>query len=451
MSPAQSKTAQSKTGSIQAAADKADDSRFAIAPRITAALLLIGGLVFGCGTWAATASLSGAVIASGSVVVERHAKKVQHRDGGIVAAINVRNGERVLAGATLIRLDDTQTRAELAIVRSQLVELSGRKVRLLAERDGRETLQFAPEFAGQGSDSANVEAGETRLFNENVTTRKSQKEQLQLRIGQLGEERGGLTRQRDAKAHELQLIRKELEQVQSLQKRALTPISRVYAMEREATRLDGEHGALLSQIARIGGQISELNLQILAVDQTARAEAQRELRSIEARLAELAEREGAARDRLGRMELKSPQTGIVHELAVNTIGGVVTAAEPVMLIVPDGEALTVEARMSPLDIDQLSVGQGARLRFSAFNSRATEELAGHIIHVAADTTTDAKSGQTYYSTRIALADEARAKLGDLKLIPGMPVEVFVATADRTALDYLAKPFLDQLARAFREE
>lgn len=425
--------------------------RFAIGPRIAMATALVALMVIGGGTWAATASLSGAIIAQGSVVVERHAKKVQHRDGGIVAAINVRNGQRVAAGDTLIRLDDTQTSAELAIVRSQLMELKGRKVRLLAERDGRETITFTPDFAALGADAVNVEAGETRLFNENVTTRKSQKEQLQSRIGQLGQETAGLERQRDAKASELKLIRKELEQVRQLQKQALTPISRVYAMEREATRLDGEHGALLSQIARVGGQVSELNLQILSVDQTARAEAQRELRSIEARLAELAEREGAAEDRLTRMELKSPQTGIVHELAVNTIGGVITAAEPVLLIVPDSEALTVDARMSPLDIDQLAIGQAARLRFSAFNSRATEEYAGRIVHIAADTTTDGKSGQIYYSTRIEIDAETRAKLGELKLIPGMPVEVFVATADRTALAYLAKPFLDQLARAFREE
>ena len=222
-------------------------------------------------------------------------------------------------------------------------------------------------------------------------------------------------------------------------------------MQREATRLDGEHGALMSQIARVAGQIAELNLQILSVDQTARGEAQRELRGIEARFAELTEREGAAKDRLTRMELKAPQSGIVHELTAHTVGGVITSAEPVLLIVPEDEALNIEARMSPLDIDQLSIGQPARLRFSAFNSRTSEELPGRIVHVSADITTDAKNGQSFYSTPIELDQAGRAKLGDLKLVPGMPVEVFVATAERTALDYLAKPFLDQLARAFKEE
>lgn len=434
-----------------ATAVTATRGQFALAPRMLAATLLIAALLLGCGTWAATASLSGAVIAQGTVVVDRHAKKVQHRDGGIVAAINVQNGQRVAAGDTLIRLDDTQTRAELAIVRSQMVELSGRKVRLLAERDGLEQIAFAQDFATTGGEAAHVQTGETRLFNENLATRKSQKEQLGLRIEQLGEETSGLTRQRDAKGNELRLIRKELQQVADLQKKALTPISRVYAMEREATRLDGEHGALISQIARVAGQVAELKLQVLSIDQTARAEAQRELRTIEARIAELFEREGAASDRLARMELKAPQGGIIHELAVNTVGGVITSAEPVMLIVPENEALNVEARMSPLDIDQLAVGQAARLRFSAFNSRTTDEVGGHIVHVAADITSDPRSGQTFYSTRIEMDAAARSRLGVLKLVPGMPVEVFVATAERTALDYLAKPFLDQLARAFKEE
>lgn len=429
----------------------ATDTRFTIGSRIMTATVLVGALIVGCGTWAATASLNGAVIAQGSVVVDRHAKKVQHRDGGIVAAINVRNGQRVAAGETLIRLDDTQTRAELAIVRSQLVELSGRKVRLTAERDGQETITYPADFTAQGGDAALVLSGETRLFKENLATRKSQKEQLGLRIQQLGEETAGLVRQRDAKANELKLIRKELEQVAELQKKALTPISRLFSMQREATRLDGEHGALMSQIARVAGQIAELNLQILSVDQTARGEAQRELRGIEARFAELTEREGAAKDRLTRMELKAPQGGIVHELTAHTVGGVITSAEPVLLIVPEDEALNIEARMSPLDIDQLAIGQPARLRFSAFNSRTSEELPGRIVHVSADVTTDAKNGQSFYSTRIELDQAGRAKLGDLKLVPGMPVEVFVATAERTALDYLAKPFLDQLARAFKEE
>ena len=231
----------------------------------------------------------------------------------------------------------------------------------------------------------------------------------------------------------------------------LTPISRVYAMEREATRLDGDHGNFVAQIARAGGQIAELNLQILAIDQTTRTEAQRELRNIDARLSELAERQSAIQDRLTRMELKAPQAGIVQELAVHTVGGVITSAEPVMLIVPDNEPLAIEVRIAPNDIDQMTVGQKARLRFTAFNQRTTPEIPGTVTHVAGSATMDAKSGQSFFMARIAVDADQKAKLGDLKLVPGMPVEAYVNTGDRTAWAYMTKPITDQFMRAFKEE
>lgn len=424
---------------------------FSIGSRMMLGWVLAIFLVFGVGGWAAVAELSGAIIAPGSVVVDRHSKKLQHRDGGIVAAINVRAGDAVEAGQTLIRLDDTQTRAELGIVRSQIVELTGRKARLIAERDGFAAIQFPAGFDDLGPEAAGVAAGEIRLFNENLKARAGQREQLQSRIGQLGEEITGLTRQRDAKKREHEIIAKELEQLVMLRDKNLVPVARVYAMEREGTRLNGEHGALIANIARAKGQIGELETQILALDQSVRAEAQKELRAIEGRLAELAERQTAAADRLTRMELKAPQAGIVHELNVHTVGGVVTPAEPVLLIVPEGELLTVEARFAPGDRDQLTPGQKARMRFTAFNQRTTPEVSGEIATVSADVTLDPKTGQSYYVGRVRIDAEARAALGDVKLVPGMPVEVFVATHQRTAISYFAKPLTDQFQRAFREE
>lgn len=424
---------------------------FGFGTRMTFGWLLLGCLVFGVGGWAATADLSGAIIASGSVVVDKHSKKVQHKDGGIVASIHVRSGEKVEAGQILISLDDTQTKAELGIVRAQLVELTGRKARLVAERDGLTTIEFPEAMEAMGPDAANVRAGETRLFEENRKSRQSQKEQLGSRISQITDEIDGLTRQRDAKKKEHDIITKELLQVTSLQQRSLTPITRVYQMERESTRLTGEHGSLIANIAKAKGQISELEMQILTLDQTVRSEAQKELRAIEARVAELTERQFAAVDRLNRIVLKAPQMGVVHELNVHTVGGVVTPAEPIMLIVPEDEALTVEARFSPTDRDQLQPGQSARMRFTAFNQRTTPEVTGTIKTVAADVTIDPKNGQSYFSGRIALDGQAMDKLGNIKLVPGMPVEVFVATGDRTALTYLTKPFTDQWTRAFKEE
>lgn len=423
---------------------------FSIIRHIMFASFVMVFLVGGLGAWAATANLAGAVIAPGTFVVERNVKKVQHSYGGIVSEIGVKNGDRVQAGQVLMRFDATQIKAEIGIIRSQLTELVARSARLTAERDSRPDMVLPPAFAEQSADAMSAAEGEIRLFGENKKTRESQKEQLGLRIGQLKEEIIGLTAQRDAKKTELGIIQRELEQVRMLHKKSLTPVSRVYSMEREETRLGGEHGGLLAQIARANGQISEINVQILAVDENARATAQRELRNIEARLSELAEREVAAKDKLNRIDIRSPQTGVVHELAVHTVGGVVTGAEQIMLIVPEEDSLTIQTRIAPTDIDQVGVGRIATLKLSAFSQKETPELMGHVVQVSADVTVDPKTGQSYYIARVEMDEKSRKTVGALKLVPGMPVEVFMATGDRTALSYLAKPFTDQIDRAFRE-
>ena len=395
-------------------------------------------------------NLAGAIIAPGSVVVDRHVKKVQHLDGGIVAEILIKEGDRVQAGQVVIRLDVTQTRAELGVIQSQLVELTGRRARLSAERDGFAQISFPPDFAAMGSEAANVQEGGIRLFTESRNARESQKEQLQERIGQLGEEIRGLKSQLQAKKTELRLIDSELKTVQALAQQNLTPMTRVYAMQREQARIGGEDGNLVAHIARANGQISEIKLQIIAIDQNVRTESQREIRAIEGRIGELSERRAAARDRLSRMEVRAPQSGIVHELAAHTIGGVITPASPIMLLVPENEELTIEVRVSPIDIDQVAVGQPARLRFSAFNQRTTPEGWGRISRVAADVTVDAKTGVSFYSARIAL-DQGTVDPGQVRLVPGMPLEVFIATGQRTAFSYFFKPLTDQFARAFREK
>lgn len=423
---------------------------FSIMRYVVFATAVMVFLVGGLGTWAATANLSGAVIAPGTFVVERNVKKVQHSYGGIIAEIGVKNGDRVQANQVLLRLDATQINAEIGIIRSQLTELAARSARLQAERDSRGEMVL-PASLSMDSDDARIAAeGELRLFAENRKTRETQKEQLTLRVEQLKQEIVGLTAQRDAKMAELQIIQRELEQVRALHKKSLTPVSRVYAMEREETRLNGEHGGLLAQIARAHGQISEINVQILGVDENARVAAQRDLRNAEARLAELAEREVAAKDKVNRIDIRAPQSGVVHELAVHTVGGVVTGAEQLMLIVPEEDSLTIQTRVAPTDIDQVTIGRQATLKLSAFSQKETPELKGHVVQVSADVTTDAKTGQSYYVARVEMDEKSRKTVGDLKLIPGMPVEVFMATGERTALSYLAKPFTDQVDRAFRE-
>ena len=422
---------------------------FGILRRITVAVAVMAVLILGCGSWAATADLSGAIISQGSVVIGRYVKKIQHKEGGIIAAIKVKNGDTVTSGASLISLDDTQTRAELGVIQSQLIEFRSRHARFLAERNGADQIVFPLELKIQPS-ARPVMDGELQLFVENRKTRESQKQQLEQRVKQASEEVKGIHAQRDAKKMELVLISKELDKVRDLQERQLTPQTRVYQLEREQVRLAGEHGNFVAQGARVAGQISELNLQILNLDQTARTEAQRELRVTEGRISELIEREVAAVDRLMRMDVKAPTSGIVHQLGMHTIGGVVSPAEPILLIVPEGEALEIELKISPADIDQIAVGQEARLRFTAFNQRTTPEMQGIITFIAPDTTQDPKTRQDYFAVRVGLPAGTEWKIADRPITPGMPVEAFLTTGKRTAFSYLSKPITDQFSRTFRE-
>lgn len=412
---------------------------------LVAGVVLVGGF----GGWAASSELSGAVIASGTVVVESNVKKVQHPTGGIIGSIRTRNGGTVTAGDVLLSLDDTQTRANLGIVVSQIIELTGRKARLLAEREGAPAIAFPHDYLTLGPGAERVATGERRLFEGRRRTAASQKAQHAERIAQLRHEIGGLASQREAKWRELMLVREELARVKQMYDRNLLPVTRLLAMQREEARIDGEHGALEAQIARAGGQISEIELHIIAIDETIQTEAQKELRDVEARISELSERRVAAEDQLKRVDLRAPISGIVHELSVHTVGGVIAPGEIAMLIVPDGDQLVVEVRASPADIDQIRMGQATRLRFAAFNQRTTPEVPGTVSRVAADLMRDAQSGLSYFLVQIRPSEDALVTLG-LKLMPGMPVEAHIQTDKRTALSYLMKPLSDQFARAFKE-
>lgn len=424
--------------------------QYGVGSHLTLAMLTIAFLVIGVGGWAASANLTGAVIASGSFVVDRNVKKVQHIYGGIVAQLNVKNGDRVKAGQILLSLDPTQLRAELGVVRSQLLELTARSARLSAERDGLTHVVFPAGFMESSAEARAAAHGEARLFEEARKTKDSQKEQFRHKIEQSRNEIAGLTAQRDAKSGELDIVHNELKEVRTLHAKQLTTVSRLNALEREWRRLSGELGGLAANIARATGQISELQLQILAVDEHVRASAQRDLRASEARIAELTEREIASKDKLSRIEIRAPLTGIVHELSVHTVGGVITAAEQLMLIVPEDDNLAIQARIMPQDVDQVKVGRPARLRLTAFNQQTTPELEAVVVQIAGDITVDPKNGQNYYAVRVEMDDKSRKLVGELKLIPGMPVEVFMSTGERTALSYLLKPFVDQVKRAFRE-
>ncbi len=416
-------------------------------------LVVVALLVGGVGGWAATTDISGAVIAPGVLVVDTHVKKVQHPEGGIVGEILARDGDRVKAGDVVLRLDATVTRANLAIITKGLTELAARKARLEAERDGADAIMMPTELDSRSSDPqvAHVIAGEQRLFDLRKTSRMGQKAQLRQRITQLEEEIRGLGLQADAKSREIELIQRELEGARDLWKKKLMPISKLTTLEREATRIEGEKGQLISTIARTKARVTETELQIIQIDMDLASEVAKELRDTDAKIGEFVERKVVAEDQLKRIDIRAPQTGIVHQSTAHTVGGVINSSDPIMLIVPEADHLTVEAKVDPKDIDQLFLGQEAMLRFSAFNQRTTPEITGTLSQISADITTDERTGDSYYTIRVALSAEEISRLGSSELVPGMPVEVFVKTGDRRVLSYLVKPLSDQITRAFREQ
>jgi HlyD family secretion protein len=399
-----------------------------------------------------TTELSGAVVASGSLVVETNVKKVQHPTGGVVGELRVRDGDRVKGGDVVIRLDDTITRANLAIVVKGLDELAVRQARLEAERDDEKQVDFEPILKARNGnqDVARIVDGEQKLFELRRSARSGQKSQLKERIGQLEKEIEGLTEQAGAKKGEMELIRQELEGVRQLWSKNLVTIMRLNQLQRETVRLEGERGQLMASIAQARGKMTETQLQIIQIDQDLRSEVAKELREIQGKVAELVERKVAADDQLMRIDIRAPQSGTVHQLTVHTVGGVISASEPAMLIVPEADQLTVEVKLPPQNIDQLQLGQPAVLRFAAFNQRTTPELNGTVTRISGDIVQDQKSGATYYLVHIAIPTGEIARLKNLKLVPGIPVDAFIQTGDRTVISYLVKPFRDQVEKAFRE-
>ncbi len=412
-------------------------------------VLLLGG---GVGGWAATTELAGALIAEGSIVVDSNVKKVQHPTGGIVGELRAHDGDHVKAGDILVRLDETVMRANLAIVTKGLDELMARKARLEAERDGATAVTFPPELlAHDNRDAVDAVDSERKLFQLRRAARLGQKAQLQQRIEQLEQEVAGIEAQQSAKTQEIDLISRELKGVRELYAKNLVQITRLTQLEREAARLAGERAQLMASAAQTRGKISEIRLQIIQIDQDLSSEVAKELRDIESKIGEFVERKVTAEDQLRRTDIRAPQTGTVFQSTVHTVGGVISAGEPIMLLVPDAGNLQVEAKVHPQDIDHVQIGQHAVLRFSAFNSRTTPEIDGTVTRVSADTATDQRTGQSYYTIRIALPPDVTAQLGDVKLLPGMPVEAFVQTGERTVISYLMKPLRDQFMRAFREK
>ncbi len=417
-------------------------------------MVIVGFVTFGIGGWAATSELTGAVIGQGVLVVDSSVKKVQHPTGGIVGELRVREGDKVLAGDILLRLDETQTLANATIVSKSFDELVARQARLEAERDNADQITFPKLLLERtrdpASEAARAIAAERSLFDLRRQARGGQKAQLKERSAQLQEEIKGYLGQAEAKQREVDFVHKELEGVRTLFEKKLVPMNRLTALERDTARLEGERSQLSGMTAQAKGKIAEIELQIIQIDQDLRTEVGKDLIETRSKISELAERKTAAVDQLYRIDIRAPQSGRVHQLAVHTVGGVISPGEQIMLIVPDADALAVEVKIAPRDIDQVYVGQAASMRFAAFDQKTTPEIEGEVSLVSADLVQEQRTGMSYYTARVLLNPEEVARLGNAKLLPGMPVDVFIKTPGRTALSYLIKPLRDQAERAFKE-
>ena len=413
-------------------------------------VLLVGGI----GGWSAFTTISGAVVAAGKLKVQSERQVVQHEEGGVVKEILVREGEVVEAGEVLVRLDPTLIAAELAIVEGQLFELMARRGRLVAEQLDAPAPDFDDELIEAGASDPKIQDlidGQSALFAARAETLAKQTDQLRERQGQIREEITGAEAQQAALTEQLAFVNQELSDLKELQKKGLAQASRVLALERENARLLGQRGELIASVAGLKGQISEIEIQLLGLSSTRREEAITQLRDNEYRENELRERRHALLERIDRLDVRAPRPGRVIGMTVFALRSVVRAAEPILYIVPSDEDLIVEAEIDPRNVDSVTTGQPARLRFSAFNARTTPEVTGKVLQVSPDAFTQEQTGRSYYLARLALDEGELEKLGDVELVAGMPVEAFITTGDRSPLNYLLRPFIDFFNKAFREE
>lgn len=429
-------------------------SQFSLRAPMIVGLLGLLVLVGGFGTWAATTNISGAIIASGSIEVDKNRQVVQHPDGGVVAAILVDEGDTVAAGDVLIQLDPTLLISEMTIVEGQLFEIMARRARLQAERDGSEEILFAEELLTRtetDEEVAELVEGQRNLFFARSDSVKAEIEQLAKRADQIEDQVIGIEAQEVALARQLELIREELVGKEELRRQGLVRAPEILALQREDARLAGSVGELKASKAQAEGRITEIDIQILTLQTRRREEAITTLRDLQFRERELVEQRNAIRERLNRMEITAPVSGVIYGLTVFARRSVVRPADPVMFLVPQDRPLVIAAQVEPIHIDQLFVDQEVSLRFSSLDQQETPELFGRVVQISADAFEDQNSSIRYYRAQIVLQDGEIDRLpSGSVLIPGMPVEAFIRTEDRTPLAYLVKPFMDYFSKAFRE-
>ncbi len=429
-----------------------ETKRWSATRHLTIGALALLVLVGGFGTWAVRAQITGAVITSGQIEVDRNRQVVQHPDGGVVEEILVDEGDTVAAGDLLIRLDASVLQSELAIVEGQLFEILARRARLEAERDDATSLTFSPILLEvDNADVQSLMAGQERLFAVRVETNDRAVEQFTQQRAQIASQLSGITAQQEALTTQQTLIAQELADQQSLLERGLAQASRVLALQREEASLLGTMGDLSAQVAQAAERMTEIDIQILALSSSRREEAITQLRDLQFNELELSEQRRTLRRRLDRLDIRAPVSGIVYGMQVFAPQSVIRAADPVLFLIPQDRPLVIATQVQVIDVDQIYVGQDVTLRFSAFDQRRTPELTGKVTLVSADAFQNENSGMSFYRAEVQLnAGEIERLPADMTLIPGMPVEAFVRTADRSPLDYLIKPLADYFTKAFRE-
>ena len=412
-------------------------------------IVILGVLIGGIGSWAMFTEISGAVVASGNVVVETNTRQVQHQEGGIVKSIYVKNGDVIEAGDLLIQLDDTITNANLSVIVKQLIDLYAQEARLKAEQVRADEIVFAANDFGE-DEQRDIRESQIKLFEARKNSLDGKRQQLREQIIQFESKIVGLEAQRQAKLSETKIVEAELANLDNLLDQQLVSASRVTVLNRDIVALKGEIGGFTSEIAQTKEAISERNIQILQLDEEFLASVLEEIQDVRSQIGNLEEQKIAAEDELRRIDIIAPLDGFVHNLAVTTIGGVLGPREVAMSIVPKNDLLVVEAQVQPINIDQISPAQNARIRLPSFDQRTTPELSAKVETISADLLRDDATGAQFYKVRLKISEDELTKLEGKSLVPGMPVETFIQTDERTVMSYLLKPIRDQISHAMRE-
>lgn len=404
------------------------------------------------GVWAFWAPMDSSALAPGTVVVKSYKKTVQHLDGGIVAKILVKDGDLVQEGQPLLILDDAQIKAQLEMARAQNITLAAQIARLRAERDQLNRIDY-PESIDDASDPRTTEAksAENNAFNSRKNAYEGEIAILYQRISQIDSKIKGLQGQVASKKQLIVSYAEEIRDLKELLAEGFADKQHLRELERNHALQSGEIAQLNAEIATNQMLISETRLQILQVQKQFQKEVADKLSEVQAQFNDTAERLAASRDKQGRIVIKAPAGGMVLGLSVHNENGVIAPGHPILDIVPQDAELVIEAQVSPMDIDRVTVGLQAEVRFSAFKQSKTPKMNGKVIQLSADHLIDEKTGNAYYLARVELTPESRKDLGALQLLPGMPAEVLINTGERTLFEYLAQPATNAIARAFIED